>query len=383
MKTLKTLALICLGALLFVGCNPDNGDENDGTKGLILKADNYEIYDNGGADERGIATFRLTFNGQPVTEGYTIYDENDNPIMGNTFSSTEIGYYEFWAEYGAAITKTNIGITVVATPPAAPAAPVDNNPTKLNFNRRILLTQFTGLGCGNCPRMINALDDVKKDENLKNKIVISSAHIGGYAGKDPAAMTTELNLDDAFAIVYNPDLIADFKRHNDDAATASKAYISKMINDALNRVNTRGGVAVNSEYHADKNYIVLTALVKAAETTDFRIGAILLENNIRGAQSNYGITPNEGVDFNNHNNCIRRIKSQHPDNRDDFSGYDLGTIEAGKTKTYEFAFQVSKTWKVEDLHVVVFISTKEGKMWYVNNVVDAAINGTTDFEYTE
>ena len=125
MKTLKSLALICLGALLFVGCNPDNGGENNGSKGLVLKADKYEIYDNG----EDVATFRLTFNGQPVTEGYTIYDENDNPIEGNTFSSTKIGYYEFWAEYGAAMTKVNIGITVIATPPTAPAVPWYKSPT--------------------------------------------------------------------------------------------------------------------------------------------------------------------------------------------------------------------------------------------------------------
>lgn len=376
MKTLKTLAALCLGFLL-IGCSGESNTGSDDMRGLVLKASKYEIYDNG----TDVVTFRAYFDGVELTEGYTIYDNNDEPLEGNTFSSTKIGIYEFWAEYGATTTSTNTKISVIATPPAAPSAPVDSNPSNLNFNRRVLLTQFTGIGCGNCPRMINALDDVKKDENLRNKIALSSAHIGGYAANDPAAMTTELNLDAAFGIVYNPDLIADFKRHNDDAATASKAYISKMINDALNRVNTRGGVAVNSKYHADKNYIVLTALVKAAETTDFRIGAILLENNIRGAQSNYGITPNEGVDFNNHNNCIRRIKSQHPDNLDDFSGYDLGTIEVGETKSYEFAFPLLKTWKVEDLHILVFISTKEGKKWYVNNVVDAAIDGTTDFEY--
>ena len=136
MKTLKTLALICLGAILFVGCNPDNGgDGQNGAKGLILKADMYEIYDNG----EDVATFSLTFDGKPITEGYTIYDENDNPIEGNTFSSTKIGYYEFWAEYGAAMTKVNIGITVVATPPAAPAVPTDNNPSKLNFRYRLWL----------------------------------------------------------------------------------------------------------------------------------------------------------------------------------------------------------------------------------------------------
>ena len=376
MKTLKTLATLCL-VFLLIGCSGESNTGSDDMRGLVLKANKYEIYDNG----TDVATFRVYFDGVELTEGYTIYDNNDEPLEGNTFSSTKIGLYEFWAEYGATTTSTNAKISVIATPPAAPSAPVDSNPSNLNFNRRVLLTQFTGIGCGNCPRMINALDDVKKDENLRNKIALSSAHIGGYAANDPAAMTTELNLDAAFGIIYNPDLIADFKRHNDDAATASKAYISKMINDALNRVNTRGGVAVNSKYHADKNYIVLTALVKAAETTDFRIGAILLENNIRGAQSNYGITPNEGVDFNNHNNCIRRVRCEQ--NEADFTGYDLGNIKAGATASKGFSFPLLKTWDPENLRVLVFISTKEGNSWYVNNVITCPINGQTDFEYSK
>jgi hypothetical protein len=379
MKTLKTLALLLLGAIL-VGCNEEGGGQNSDNSGLILRADKYEIYDNG----TDVATFRLTYNGIEVTEGYTIYDNNDEPLNGKTFSSTIPGVYKFWAEYGDVQTKSDATITVVTTPPAAPAVPTDNNPTKLDFNRRVLLVQFTGIGCPNCPRMINALDDIKKDDVLKNKVAIASAHIGSYANGDPAEMTTELNLDDAYAIMYNPDVIADFKRNNVEAATASKAFVAKMINDRLTEVETRGSVAVNSEYHAEKNYIVLNTLVKAKTSAEFRIGAMLLEDNIEAVQSNNNITPNEGVNFNNHENCIRKVKSQNPNNMDDFTGFDLGTIEAGKTKSYEFAFPVSKSWKAENLHLLVFVSTKEksGK-WYVNNVTAAPINGSVDFEYAE
>ena len=385
MKTLKSLALICLGALLFVGCDPDNNDgEQNGTKGLILKADKYEIYDNG----EDCATFRLTFNGQPVTEGYTIYDENDNPIEGNTFSSTEIGYYEFWAEYGAAITKVNIGITVVATPPAAPAAPADKNPSKLNFHRRVMLLQFTGTGCQFCPYMVNALIELNEAKHYqtgeylyKDKVILAAAHIGDFAGNDPAKMEEAKTIDDAFGITSYPSLVVDM--HYGDIAP-SYSDVSKVVDRAYNDVVAKGGIAANTEYHADKNYVMVNALVKAKETTEFRIGAMLLEDNITGTQSiNANVPKKDGVNYNIHNNCIRKVKSQQPTDDFDFTGLTLGTIEAGKTKSQEFAFSLKNAWKSENLHVVIFISTKENGKWRINNIINAPINGSVDFEYAE
>ena len=59
MKTLKTLALLLVGALSFVGCEPVDNGGNDGKKSLILVADKTTIYDNG-IDG---ATFTLYYDG--------------------------------------------------------------------------------------------------------------------------------------------------------------------------------------------------------------------------------------------------------------------------------------------------------------------------------
>lgn len=380
MKTLKTFALLCLGAMLFVGCEPNGGNEGNTTdEGLILEADKYDIYDNG----EDCATFYVTYNGEVLTSGYTIYDENDNPIEGNKFTSTTRGTFKFWAEYGAEMTKGYTAISVIATPPAAPALPTDNNPAKLNFNRRVLLLQFTGTGCQYCPNMINALYAISKNDEYKNKIAIAAAHIGSFAGNDPALMTEGKTIDDAFGILGYPNLVVDMVK-NTSEVYSNEAYVASMVNKALSRVDVKGGIAVNAEYHADKNYVVINTLVKAKESAEFRVGALLLEDNIFGAQSvAAGIVPGEGVNFNNHNNCIRRVRCQQPNDPMDFSGLDLGYINAGTTASKDFAFPLLKTWEAENLHILVFISTKEGDKWYVNNVINCPINGETDFEYAQ
>jgi hypothetical protein len=387
MKTLKTVALLLVGALSFVGCEPVDNNGNDGKKSLILVADKTTIYDNG-IDG---ATFTLYYDGMILTEGYDLYiGEGDEMVAGNKFTSTKQGTFEIWAAYGAAISNT-VNINVVATPPPAPAAPEDNNPSKTNFVRRTLLTQFTGTGCGYCPLMMNALHQILTSSVYGDKVVVAAAHL--YNESDPSYLLEAQTLDNALGVNSYPSVFSDLDKNGFGDATF--AALKTCVDKAQARVAVKGGIAVSSKYYADEEYIVINASVKAAEATEFRVGAWLLEDNIYGKQSVYAdpykntgelIQPLDGVNFNYHNNTIRLADSKASNT--DFSGYSLGVIEAGKTASREFAFKLkangngSKTaWNHDNLRVIVFISTKEGNKWLVNNVVKCPKDGSVAFEY--
>ncbi len=393
MKTLKTLAVFCLGVLLIGGCastNDGGGSDTKTEKGLILSIDKSYIYDNGGLDENGnedkygIATFSLRFNGKEVTDGYTIYEEvrdgeliYDVPLEGKTYTSTTKGNHYFWAEYGVEQTKNTTLLMVVSTPPAAPAAPVDNNPTALNFKRRVLLTQFTGSGCGFCPGMVNALYTVLNNEYYQDKFVLAAAHL--YNETDKAYLYDAPSLANLLGVRGYPTVNGDYYKNN---SYADSEHVIDLIDECLARTTVKGGIAVSSELHEDSRYVVINTLVKASEKAEFRIGAWLLEDKIEDQQANNGYSPIEGVEFNVHNNCVRLANSRQ--NYKDFTGLTLGTLNAGDTATQSFAFSLLDSWKTENMHVVVFISTKEGDKWYVNNVVNIKnLNGVTEFEYEE
>ena len=391
MKTLKFLAIFCLSALAFVGCEASsNEDNNDGgsdtSKQLLLIADKTTIYDNG----TDAATFTLYYDGMILTEGYEIY-EDETLLEGNTFTSTVKGTHTIWASYGT-LESNDVSINVVTTPPAAPAAPEDTNPEKTNFKRRVLLTQFTGTGCGYCPLMMNALHSAL--QVYGDNIVIAAAHL--YNEKDPAYLFEAQTLDNAMSIFDFPNLVADLDKttRNTDPFYSN---VKRTIDSSFNRVAVKGGIAANSQYSATYEYINVNVLVKANETTEFRVGAWLLEDGIYGKQAVYSdpysetgslIQPLEGVDFNTHNNCIRLADSKLTST--DYSGFSLGTIEAGKTASREFVFRLKANgegsatkWNHNNLRVIVFISTKEGNNWYVNNVITVPKDGSVDFEYTE
>ena len=386
MKTWKLLAMFCLSALAFVGCEPNNEPGNEGgKKSLILVADKSTIYDNG----VDAATFTLYYDGMILTEGYEIY-LGDGVIEGNTFTSTQQGSFEFQASHGTVLSNI-VTVNVVATPPAAPAAPEDTNPSKTNFVRRNLLTQFTGTGCGYCPLMMNALHQVLTDPVYGDKVIVAAAHL--YNEEDPCWLTEAQTLDNALGVTGYPSVYVDLNKSA--SANYTLASLKNCIDNAQARVEVKGGIAAASAYHAEEGYIVLNATVKAKVTTEFRVGAWLLEDGIYGKQSVYPdpysdsgekIQPLDGVDFNTHNNAIRLTNSKAANT--DFSGFSLGTIEAGKTASREFAFKLkengtgSKTkWNHDNLRVIVFISTKEGSKWYVNNVVKCPKDGSVDFEY--
>ncbi len=347
-------------------------------KQLILVADKTTIYDNG----EDCATFSLYYDGITLKDGYELY-VGETPLAGNTFSSKEMGTFVAWAAYGTVISN-DVLINVIATPPAAPAVPEDKNPTKTNFSRRVLFTQFTGTGCGYCPNMMNALHQFVSVSSLNESVVIAAAHM--YNENDPAYLVNAKTLDNSVGVSSFPSLVADLNK----SAKADPNYASlvSLMNSSFSRVSVKGGIAVNSKYDAERGYITINALVKAKETAEFRIGAWVLEDNIKATQSNYGFTPLSGVDFNNHNNCIRIADSKYANT--DFTGYSLGTIEAGKTASREFSFKLADNgeggatyWNHDNLRVIVFISTKEGSNWYVNNVVKCPKHGSVDFEYED
>ncbi len=387
MKTLKTLVLLLVGALTLVGCETADNGGNDKKKSLILVADKTIIYDNG-IDG---ATFTAYYDGMVLTEGYDLYiGAGDEVVVGNKFTSTTQGTFEIWASYGTVISNT-VNVNVIPTPPPAPAAPEDTNPSKTNFKRRILLTQFTGTGCGYCPLMMNALHEVLTNNIYGDKVVIAAAHL--FSDSDPCWLGEAKTLDNALNVGSYPAVYSDLDRNG--YGDSNFPSLKSCIDNAERRTTVKGGIAVNSEYHAEEEYIVINATVKAKETTEFRVGAWLLEDNIYGKQEVYPnpynpnelIQPLEGVNFDYHNNVIRLAESKAADT--DFSGFSLGVIEAGKTASREFAFRLkphytnanARYYNHNNLRVIVFISTKEGNKWLVNNVVKCPKHGSVDFEY--
>ena len=84
-------------------------------------------------------------------------------------------------------------------------------------------------------------------------------------------------------------------------------------------------------------------------------------------------------DYNTHDNCIRLVDSKLSNSN--YTGHPLGTIEAGETAEYAFVMTLDQGWVVDNLHLVIFVTTPEGKAWLVNNAVACPVNGSVEYQY--
>ena len=89
-------------------------------------------------------TFTITTNsGEIITEDATIL-VNNTPIDGNTFTSTEIGTFTVQAKYYSVLSE--------------PISVRFHDGSEINFVKRVLIEDYTGTWCGNCPRVSHAIE---------------------------------------------------------------------------------------------------------------------------------------------------------------------------------------------------------------------------------
>lgn len=369
MKFLRFFVVMTAAVAAFASCNSGNYTPKDKVESLVLVPSKTVME----ADGTDAVHFEVLADGVPVTEDIRLYDGASNALLdlpSMTFTTTEAGTYYFWAAYG---TVQSERISVTAVDFELPEIPEDPLPESTSFRRRVLLTEFTGTGCGYCPGMITILQNVFADEEYSSKVVHSVAHT--YNSSDPAYLSQRL--EQAMGVNGYPTVVADmyisYNNYNLEDG------LRQMIDEAYGRSTAKAGIAVATKY--EDNTAVVFVSVKAAEAGEFRVGAWLLEDGIYGVQNNY----NPGYwtgDYTIHDNCIRYADSRV--SNVDYSGFSLGTLQAGQTAEYVFTIQLDDKWVKENCHVVVFVTTPEDKLGYtVNNAVNVTLGDSLQYEYSE
>ena len=371
MKSLKSLLMLCIAAMLCGACAENGGDEGNGA--LTLSANPSSIMAN-------IETAQLVVkigNKRLSADEITLYNEKGVVIEvpNLQFSSDTPGTYGFQAGYHHPTNGDMLSnfITVRVTKEVAmPEAPVDAEPSNLNFARRILLAQFTGSECPYCPYMSKLLRTAL--ETYGNEVVLCAIH--QHTSKDNAYLDNPI-LTSAMGVSGFPTIVADMHKNYKTSNYNSQTAVNNVISGAIKRVEARAAVAATSLYDSENGTIAVLAKVKANTTGEYRVGMWVLEDGIESPQNNALSSAD-----NTHNNCVRYVDSKAGGR--DYSGLSVGTINSGEYANTRFILDVENHWNMENCHVVVFVSSKEsdGK-FYVNNIIDVPLNGSVGFNYAK
>lgn len=366
-------SLLSAAVMLFASCegpvdSPDTPDTPDTpvTEGeLTLDVDKLIIQSNG----TDASTLVVKFNNKVLTEDVVIFDGNNKPVDLGTafkFTTTEAGEFTFYANYKTFISNT---VTVTAVTTEVPETPTDPQPSSTSFVRRVLLTKFTGEQCPACPNATAAIHKFYDEHELAPYTVKAEAHT--YSTDDPAYFG-----DSFYGVNYFPTICVDWAMLTSDVNYNS---VCSLVADRFEAEEAKAGISVNSKYV--DGAITLKVCVKAAETNQYRVGAWLLEDNIKGQQKGAPVGE-ENAWYHDFDDCIRIADSKSGTS---YSGVKLGTIDAGKTAEKMFVWTLKDSWKAENLKLCIFVSVPDesGRSYTVNNVINAPINGETPFEYAK
>lgn len=380
MKLTKFFAF-AIAALAFVGCggDTDKGTDTPAPKpsgNITLKASKTAVT----VGEE--ITFTVTdIAGQDVTASAQIYDPDFNELTDKKYTATTSGNFEFFATCDSEYSNT----VVVKVLAEMPTIPVDPQPENFAFNHRAVLIDHTGLGCGNCPNMMDNLHAYAETSMAKHYNEVT-CHGGGYASMtgDPAYSTAANILDQYQGTTYAlftgyPAIVLNFRGANigNYGYTYFKQYLDAALNAYIKKDGADVGIAMTVEGDEDK--LLCAAQIKVAVDGDYYVNAWLLESDIY-SPSQSGATKELHKWY---NFALRNVSEEIT--KTNISGLNIGQLKAGDTYDYACELEITSTrWAWENMGVLVIVSAvnDRGGVEIVNSTY-CPIGEDKQFEYVE
>ena len=311
--------------------------------------------------------FTVIYEGEDVTEASTIYANYTNEEVANPYTTSECGDLSFYAKYNGIKSKI-CSVTVI--PEYAPAFPEDASPESYDFNQRLLMVDHTGLGCGYCPYMKEAIKTASESANYKDKFNVVYSY--SYSSSEVCYTSTSKTLFNYYKNVCSTSTIGMYLtgypsitlNYNHNTA-GNYNMVQSQINEVWDE-NPTASIALAATIEGDK--IAVSASVKSSKTQNVKISLWVLEDDIYATQSNATASW-----MNTHHNVLRDAPTKV--SATDISGVDFGYIEANTTMSryMEFDLFTASSWKRENFKVIAIISAPSEKYDNKYEVVNTAI----------
>ena len=400
MKAISRIFMTIAALAVMVSCSDGKDGLSTGTgikaEGVVVTFDKSVIK----SDGSDAVTFRAYYNGNEVSDDAKFYQVIEGkPIkMGRSFSTSDVGTYEFWATYG---TRQSEHVYISAISKDIPAAAGDSNPSGTSFVHRTFFNQYTAGTCIWCPYMTHLLHKTLQD-GYEDKVVLASIRSG----------------ESGFAQVSNPSsglpyLHIDYSQGYDHQM-ASQAAVDRLRNliDGVVAEPAVAGISANTKYYEEDGQILVKVAVKAAVADEYNVGLWLMQDNVVEKQSfkdeanpnalDGTWKPGNSNPYNYHNNSVRVAESRYLGAH---VGYPLGMLKAGETAEWIFLVNVNlnegydknedgkinhhdgswwagkKAVTLDDLHFAAFVTNHKGNTYTVVNAIGFPYNGSVSFEY--
>lgn len=261
MKKLLFYLTLIIG-FVFTSCSKDDSEgsttEETVATSITLTASKTNAFQ---GDEITLVT--KTDTGRLVTAASTFY-VNGLAISGSSFTVTSAGTVEVYATHvnqnNQTLTSNTVQITV------SPA---------INFNKRVLIEDFTGTWCGYCPRVSHAINLVNQQTNDATVVAI-------HRGDDPYNFSAASVLEDQIGLAGYPTAMLN---RTTGWNYPEPSYVNQVV--ALTTgSNPRLGLALETTTSGSTSTV--NVKVKFGQNySNLKLVVYVLENNLIYNQENY------------------------------------------------------------------------------------------------
>ncbi len=222
--------------------------------------------------------------------------------------------------------------------------------------RKIVLEEYTGFKCGNCPRASKLAHEIEAESD--GQVFLMSVHAGSYADTDKEGLyqydfkTAEGNaLFKEFGISSNPVALISRARFSNSLIVFESSWAAKI--DDLKKTEPKMLIRMFREYDAVKKEIYLDVEVTYLSAGDatHRLVLYILEDKIIKPQTDYSKNPVDIEEY-EHSNVLRGSITGAWGEQ-----LSKGTIPAGYVirREYRYSIPDGKDWVPENLKILAMV----------------------------
>lgn len=302
---------------------------------LVLTATRPRI----AADGSDATSFKVTYEGGDVTDAAKIKNlATGEYLESNSFSySGDLQVVAFEAEYNGVVSEpVHVGFG--------------------DFYKNVLLYRFTATWCGTCSAFMSVLKvalGVYPDRLVEVAIHQSDM----YTSNDNPLFLQY------FSVPAIPAVFFDFDKKNQQGPSVMSVTDVVNIIKEYQATGAKVGIAMSSTVDADRN-VTVSVRVTPSEAGMYRLGVILLEDGIEGAQS--------GTSRFIHDNTMRALATS-------LGGDSLGEVAENTEVVKEYTFSLEGY--TDNCRVVAYVNTADGDVYATTNAASCPVNGRTDYRF--
>lgn len=245
---------------------------------------------------------------------------------------------------------------------------INNFITTYVDERQVLLEEFTGHLCVNCPEAAKLAHELA--EELDHKLIIYTVHAGNFAEPVPGTVfESDFRCDESeelynnFGIFANPLALIDRVDYN-GLRQIFKDDWTTVVNQQMalpNEVNLK----LSNTWYPDLEVVVIDVETEFVSATDdnYKLVVYIVEDNIVSPQLNND--PEIGGDtlYNYvHRNLLRdAVNSSYGE----FLG-EAGQVVTGETYQKQYTYPINENWVTENCRIIAYIGKQDASL----NLID-------------